>query len=247
MKRPIACAVFVSSLLVTRVSAGASLVPCESTSYENSGDPSIFHISVDEILAVAEGSFDVPIRWRNSCEDTPHYFARPADCQNPESLLHDLNGSETVVHIDISHQGEPAFIRHATEEQPVCAERLLLPVRVSVISDDGMLNEAMDLEIGTECGTALGIGFTEPLHSIRGRLNEAGTPDTTLWLGFGFFSDRVWFDLYLEPPNSDGWTLTSDLPPFDRSPHDIGFSDAGMNPDLALPDRACPYMEISRQ
>jgi hypothetical protein len=235
--------VSISTLVIARVSFADQYVPCENTRYEYSGEPSIFYISVDDVLAVAEGIFHIPTRWRNSCDDTPHYFTRPSECDSPESIVHDLHNSETVVHLIIAHEGEPAFIHHATEEQPICAERLQLPVKVSIRSDDGVLDEELDLEISTECGKSLGIGFSMPVPSLRGRVNQAEVQNGAFEFHFGFFRDRVWLDSYLTLEGNNGWVLTSDMPPFDESPHDIGFSYVGLNPDLALPEGPCPARE----
>lgn len=230
-------------VVVPGVSFADRYAPCESSRYEYSGDPSAFHISVDEVLALAEGAFHIPTRWRNSCDARPHYFERPTECDNAESLVHDLHDSETVVHLVISHEGEPAFIRHATEEQPVCAEGFRLPVKVSIQSDDGVLDEELDLEIWTECGKALSIGFYTPLRSFRGRIREVGVPNGTFEFHFGFFRDRVWADSYVTLEANNGWLLTSDLPPFTESPHDVSFADFGLNPDLALAEGPCPVRE----
>jgi hypothetical protein len=236
-------AVLLSTFIVTRVSFADQYVPCENTRSEYSGEPSNFYISVDEVLAVAEGTFHIPTRWRNSCDDTPHYFTRPSECDSPESIVHDLHNSETVVHLIIAHEGEPAFIHHATEEQPICAERLQLPVKVSIRSDDGVLDEELDLEISTECGKSLGIGFVLPLTSLRGRVNQSGVQNGAFEFHFGFFRDRVWADSYVALEGNNGWILTSDLPPFEESPHDISFSDAGLSHDLALAEGPCPARE----
>ena len=178
-------------VVIPGVSLADSYVACENTRYEYSGAPSVFHISVDEVLAVAEGTFHIPTRWRNSCEDTPHYFERPSECDNPESIVHDLHNSETVIHLVIAHEGEPALIRHATEEQPICAERFQLPVKASIQSDDGVLDEELDLEISTECGKSLGISFSMPLTSFRGLIGQVGVPNGAFEFHFGFFRDRV--------------------------------------------------------
>jgi hypothetical protein len=37
--------------------------------------------------------------------------------------------------------------------------------------------------------------------------------------------------------------LTSDLPPFSESPHDVSFSGIGLNSDLALAEGPCPVRE----
>jgi hypothetical protein len=232
-----------SSFVIPRVSFADQYRLCENTRYEYSGEPSIFYISVDEVLAVAEGTFHIPTRWRNTCTDTPWQFTRPAECENPESIVHDLHNSETVIHLIIAHEGEPAFIQHSTEEQPICAERLQLPVKVSIRSDDGVLDEELDLEISTECGKSLGVGFSMPLPSLRGRVNQAGVQNGAFSLHFHLFRDRVSLDSYLTLEDNSGWILTSDLPPFDESPHDIGFSYVGLNPDLALPEGPCPARE----
>jgi hypothetical protein len=235
--------VSIATFATTQVSFADQYVPCENTRYEYSGEPSSFYISVDEVLAVAEGTFHIPTRWRNTCTDTPRHFSRPAECDNPESIVHDLHNSETVVHIVIAHEGEPAFVRHATESQPVCAEALQLPVKVSIRSDDGVLDEELDLEISTECGKSLGMGFSMPLPSLKGRVNQAGVENGGFEFLFGFFRDRVWLDSYLTLGGNSGWVLTSDLPPFAESPHDIGFADVGLSPDLALADGPCPARE----
>lgn len=216
---------------------------CENSRYEYSGDPSDYHISVDEVLAVAEGTFHIPTRWRNTCTDTPWQFARPSECENPESIVHDLHNSETVIHLVISHEGEPAFIHHATQDQPICAERFQLPVKVSVQSDDGVLYEELELEISTECGKSLGIGFNMPLSTFSGRISEVDLPNGAFEFHFGFFRDRVWADSYVTLEDNSGWVLTSDLPPFSESPHDVSFSDFGLNPDLALAEGPCPVRE----
>ena len=229
--------------MVPGVSLAAQYVACENERYEFSGEPSDFHISVDQVLAVAEGTFHIPTRWRNSCDDTPHYFERPSECDNPESIVHELHNSETIIHLVIAHEGEPAFIRHATEDQPVCAERFELPVKVSIRSDDGVLDEELDLEISTECGKSIGVGFSMPLTSFRGRIGQIDVANGAFDFHFGFFRDRVWADSYATLPGNSGWILTSDLPPFSISPHDIAVSDIGLNPDLALAEGPCPVRE----
>ena len=230
-------------LVIPAVSLADQYAPCENSRYENSGEPSVFYVSVDDVLAVAEGTFHIPTRWRNSCNDTPDYFIRPSECDTPESIVHDLHDSETVVHLVISHEGEPAFIQHATEEQPICSERLQLPVRVSVQSDDGLLDEELDLEVTTECGKSLGVGFSLPLTALRGRVSQAGVQNGAFSLHMNFFRDRVSLDSYLTLDGNTGWILTSDLPPFVERPHDVGFSDVGLSLDLALAEGPCPARE----
>ena len=231
------------AVVVPGVSLADQYVACENERYEFSGAPSGFHVSVDEVLAVAEGTFHIPTRWRNSCDDTPHYFERPSECDNPGSIVHVLHNAETIIHLVVAHEGEPALIRHTTEEQPVCAERFELPVKVSIRSDDGVLDEELDLEISTECGKSIGIGFSMPLASFRGRIRQIGVPNGVFEFDFGFFLDRVWADSYAMLEGNDGWVLTSDLPPFSISPHDIARSDLGLNPELALADGPCPVRE----
>jgi hypothetical protein len=118
-----------------------------------------------------------------------------------------------------------------------------IPVELRLQSDDGLLDETVELSVWSECGTQASLFFTERLEALDGALaaSVSGLPEAwSLEVDFGFFEDRMWFGLYVG--SSAGLVLSSDLAPFGAATHDVARKSVEQQQGAPLPsESACKH------
>lgn len=222
---------------------GGNFVSCRAEKFESPGDAPTVGISVDEVISLGTGTLALPFRWLSACED-PNDAQRPSECQGENSIAHTLANTETTLHIEIVPGGEPARVLHTTEEQPVCGQSLRLPVNMRVVTDDGVLDEQVALDLITECGGNLGFSIYNSPSVFGGRLaraSEQWPAEAKVELSGGFYLDRVWFDIYVLPADSPSWLLTGKIVRLGEPVHDVSRSEAGLTDGASLGEKRCQF------
>lgn len=186
---------------------------CDAVRLERGSDEPALGFSVAEILAAAEGRFDVPVRWESLCEQPEKASTA---CDRAAHFLDEWAGGETTVHVDIVSDRAEAEVHYPTEGQAVCGQRMLIPVELRLTSDDGLLDETTQATIWSECGDYASVDVERLIEASGGALAppSSGLPrNWTLESGITFSGNRIGFSVYVASAAA-GAVFTSDLPPF---------------------------------
>jgi len=192
---------------------------CDASSELAPDDDSVLGFSPQSVLDFSLGRYEIPLRWGTGCESaqlcSSERQCTPTYDSDPTGLL----GTETTFAIELEPSDRRASAAHPSEPQPDCAESMRIPVRMSLTSADGALNErAIETELSTEWGTTADIHLERKLSSLEGALGSdgLGLPDSaTLSLSFGFYRNQVWLETYVVPKPAEATgaedTLLTDL------------------------------------
>lgn len=219
----------------------ADIAECETQSEERPGDPPRLGFSVSQILASAAGVFEIPIRWEDGC-DTPEGEAASL-CQSADARFRELGGVETSLRVEIVPTGAPAQVHHPTLAQPACAQWMLIPVTAHITTSDGLLEETLELNLGTECGRSAGIGFHGPPGELAGTLSDPSwglTNEMRADFSAELVENDMWLDFYIEAPWSRA--LGIDLPPFGDNNRRVPRTAVEQQPGSPMPSGHCGHI-----
>ncbi len=184
-----------------------------------------------DVLANAEGRFEVPIRWMSLCQQSGIPCSRSTFCDgdSPERPMSTFAGTETTVSIEIAASGEPVLARHETASEQGCAESMSIPVTLRVQTADGALAEVAAVSLGSDSAdtTQSVVALRRPVAELQGGLGlDTALPgDAELQMVFGFYGDKVWMEIDVMHGGSETALpvpLLSDLiPPFDACSLDL--------------------------
>jgi hypothetical protein len=186
---------------------------CSAERQETPEDEPTLGFSMTELLAASVGQFDVPLRWQSRCR-THEAAAEACDAAAGFQALHNQG---TIVHMSLLAMG-PARVWHPTEQEPLCAQGMIIPGQLELSSDDGVLAAQLPVQLGSECGDQVSIDFWRPLGEMHGRLSDPslGFPaGSEVEFTTGFFKDRMWFDLYVLTSEHEA-LFTVALPPYGK-------------------------------
>jgi hypothetical protein len=124
--------------------------------------------SAVEILQHIEGAHAGVARWRDPCAPGVCVAIENGCPRHAPSFA----GTTTTLRIDVEHTGEEATLARCREGEPGwdCGELLQIPVRVSLATDDGLLDERFETEIGAL--EAQGAAVGGELRQLSGSLRE---------------------------------------------------------------------------
>jgi hypothetical protein len=210
---------------------------CTTIRYESAGDDAALGFSMGSLLGASVGQYDLPLRWNGRCQ-----LHDATACPASEPALEALDGVETVLRVNIQHEGEPAVVRHPSAEQPSCAQDMEIPVQLQLQTDDGVLNENVALSLWSECGRQVSLDLYGPSSMLQGTLASAAQglgASAQVEITLGFFSDRMWFGLHVVPSEGGFSVFTTDLPPFSESTHDVPRTTVERQPGTPLSAQSC--------
>jgi hypothetical protein len=187
------------------------LVDCEHTSEVSLGDGSELGFTPESVLAFSEGEYVTRMRWFSPCEHPESPCGR-ARCRN--SRVPQSDGTETTLRVAVERTGEKAIVKHGPTQ---CAELMRVPVMVTFITDDGLLDERFATTLWTETGRDSGTGAMGLTQELNGALRSDGAFDDETYFDFGlsFYSGAVEVDLYFVDPAEGVPLLVDHLPPYD--------------------------------
>lgn len=207
---------------------------CSSVRFEGEGDEPALGFSMTDILAATEGRFDVPVRWTSPCDEEEAEPNTP--CDRASTFVEAWAGSETTVHLEITSDGSEAEVHYPTDDERICAQRMLIPVELRLESDDGMLDKTAEVTVWSECGTDSSVEVRLPIVDAGGALADL-PPSWSLVISLGFHLDRMWFGVDVGPTGR-GPVLTTDLPPFGERSQDVPRTSVELQEGATLPDES---------
>jgi hypothetical protein len=175
-------------------------------------DAAAFGFSAEDMLALVEGAHEGTARWRDPCEPGA-CSTRDEGC--PRSAPR-FAGTTAVLRVAIeSAAGEAGTLRcPGRAPHPECSTGLHVPVRLTVATDDGLLDEAIEGEIVARPGTAggpvfdtIGVVVESVAGSLPTALPELGHVEWNFWpTGEGFEAD-----LFVLAPAADAEGASPEL------------------------------------
>jgi hypothetical protein len=108
-------------------------------------DPGPLGFSAEQVLALVEGAHVGAARWRRPCEPGA-CVTDEEECPKPAPSF---GAATTALRVEVERAADEATAVLCPEREPSreCPESLSIPVRVTLVTDDGVLDERFDWAI----------------------------------------------------------------------------------------------------